>query len=290
MGAHRRRSNMISGGGASIRRTDLLSLSNLRNDGRKPHEIRRLRIQIGPLQQVGESSNSCTGSALVEMGLTKAFATVTGPTSCLRRTDERSDRAIVEVTVQAAPFSTADRRNFNPNSDRRLLEISHALQRALEAAILLETYPRSRIQVDVTILADDGGRLCAAVNAASLAVIDAGIPVKDFVCACSAGYSSTIGTSSTTPLVDLNRREEAGGSSGGSVHLPCAILPQRGTMVLAQCEARVPDWNTLERVLEAATDGCRAVFELMQAAVQEKAAAALAARSGRANIAVAGNS
>jgi hypothetical protein len=46
----------------------------------------------------------------------------------------------------------------------------------------------------------------------------------------------------------------------------------------------------MERVLEAATDGCRAVFELMQAAVQEKAAAALAARSGTANIAVAWNS
>ena len=26
------------------------------------------------------------------------------------------------------------------------------------------------------------------INAASLALIDAGIPMRDFVCACSAGY------------------------------------------------------------------------------------------------------
>ena len=32
------------------------------------------------------------------------------------------------------------------------------------------------------------GNRCASINAGTLALIDAGIPMKDFVCACSATY------------------------------------------------------------------------------------------------------
>ena len=270
---------------SSIRRTDLLALSNLRNDGRKPHEIRRLRIHMGCASSSTGENDGVRGSALVEMGLTTALATVQGPTECARRGDERSDRAVLEVTVAVLPFAnnSGERRTYNAATDRRLLESSHMIQTALEATILLQTYPRQRIQIHVTVTADDGGRLCAALNAATLAVLDAGIPVKDFCCACSAGHSSGGGpNNSAVVLVDLNRREES--SSADAVYVPCAMLPQRGTLVLAQCEARVPDFDALEQVLEAAMEGCRAVFECMRAAVQERAASTLAARSGRATI------
>jgi ribonuclease PH len=124
----------------------------------------------------------------------------------------------------------------------------------MEAAILLHLYPKSKIEIIVWVLADDGGRLSAAINATTLALINAGIPIKDMVCACSAG----IGSGGVT-LVDLNKREES--SSGGqpAVHLPCAMLPQRGTVVLAQCEARLSGVGELENVSAAAMEGCRAV-------------------------------
>ena len=32
------------------------------------------------------------------------------------------------------------------------------------------------------------GNRCASINAGTLALIDAGIPMKDFVCACSATF------------------------------------------------------------------------------------------------------
>lgn len=260
----------------SLRRADLLSLSNLRNDGRKAAEIRRLRVQLGCVQ---ESGTAVGGSALVEMGLTMALATVRGPMECLRRSDELSDRAVLEVTVKSAPFGWgADRRVTNPHTDRRLLEASNLVQRAMEASILLQLHPKSRIQIHVLILADDGGRLCAAINAATLAVMDAGIPMKDFCVACTAGLSSD----NETSLVDLNRREESSNAGQPAVVLPCAMLPQRGTVVLAQCEARLPDTETLHRVQAAAMEGCRAVFEIVQAAVRERAATLLSARSGHA--------
>lgn len=259
--------------GSSIRRTDLLALSNLRDDGRRPHEIRRLRVQLGPLATGGCTNSS--GSALVEMGLTVAMTTVTGPLACLRRSDELPDRAILDVSVQQAPFAPSGDRRISSNNDRRLIELSHLIKRALEATLLLQLYPKSRIQICVIILADDGGRLCAAINSASMACVDAGIPMKDLLCSCSAGYAGE-----GTTLVDLNRREESSHGGQPAVNLPCAILPQRSTIVLSQCEARLPDTETLDRVLDAAIEGCRAVFDVLQAATRERASNLLALRSG----------
>jgi len=268
--------------GSSIRRTDLLALSNLRDDGRRPEEIRRMRVQLGPVS-TATSGEAVGGSALVEMGLTVALATVKGPIACLRRSDELPDRAVVDVSIKAAPFapSGGDRRLANPNTDRKLIEMSQLVQRALEATILLQLYPKSRIQVQVAILADDGGRLCTAINAASAALIDAGIPVKDVLCACTAGYAG--GTTDTT-LVDLNRKEESAQNGKSPVCLPCAMLPQRGTLVLSQCEARLPDFDILNRVLEASMAGCRAVFDVLQAAVRERADTLMGLRKGHGTV------
>ena len=257
---------------SSIRRTDLLALSNLRHDGRKPHEIRRLRMQLGA------AAGTAGGSALLEMGLTSALAVVRGPVACNRRSDELVDRAVVDVTLKVAPFASAtDRRTSNPNTDRRLVEAGRWIQRALEATLLLHLYPRSRIEIVVCILADDGGRVPAALNAAVLAVLDAGLPVKDFVCACTAGFAVSTGTA----LVDLNRKEEITTLGGQPpVRLTCAIMPHRNSIVLTQCENRLSSVQVLETMLESATEGCQLIAEMMQAAVQERASTLLAARQG----------
>ena len=73
---------------ASLRRTDLLTLCNLRNDGRKPNELRRMSVQLSPLSH----SNNVSGSARVSMGLTVALAVVSGPMDCARKSDELTDR------------------------------------------------------------------------------------------------------------------------------------------------------------------------------------------------------
>jgi exosome complex component RRP41 len=179
--------------------------------------------------------------------------------------------------VKTAPFApSADRRVTNASVDRRLVEQSHQIKRAMEAAILLHLFPKSKIEITVWVLADDGGRLPAAINATTLALMNAGIPIKDMVCSCSAG----IGSGGVT-LVDLNKREESSWGGQSAVYLPCAILPQRGTVVLAQCEARLPGLKELEHVLEAAMEGCHAVAQHLQAAIRERATNLLTTRSGQ---------
>lgn len=243
-------------------RNHLYSLCNLRSDGRKSSEIRRMRFQLGVVDEVA-------GSALVEMGLTAVLATVVGPTECTRRSDELPDRAVLQVQFSAAPFCTADRRHV-ANNDRRFLEVARLVQRALEASMLLHLYPRSLIQIQITVLSEDGGRLCAAINAASCAVVHAGLAVKDLVCACAAGGVDPV-------MVDLNRREEM-----ENINMACAMLPQRGTIVLSQCEARLPNVEALDVVLETAMEGCRAVFAVMQAAIRENSALQWSSKRGKA--------
>lgn len=55
------------------------------------------------------------------------------------------------------------------------------------------------------VLQADGGTRCAAINAALLALADAGVPLRDMVAACAAGYLDK------TPILDMNYLEDAGG-------------------------------------------------------------------------------
>ena len=56
---------------------------------------------------------------------------------------------------------------------------------------MVDLYPRSTISVFVQVVQSDGGYRSACINAASLALVDAGIPMRDFVCACSVACVDT---------------------------------------------------------------------------------------------------
>lgn len=68
----------------------------------------------------------------------------------------------------------------------------------------------------------DGGTYCASVNAATLALIDAGVPLHACVCACAASMAWRGGE--PEPLVDVGHVEEA----AGGVVLTVAALPSTG--------------------------------------------------------------
>lgn len=78
-----------------------------------------------------------------------------------------------------AVFSfTSGERKRRPRGDWKSQERSAQLRHAMEAIIHLELYPRSQIDVFVEVLQVDGSDYCASVNASTLALIDAGIPIK----------------------------------------------------------------------------------------------------------------
>lgn len=108
------------------------------------------------------------------------------------------------------------------------------------------------------VLQADGGTYAACVNAATLAVLDAGIPMQDFVCACSAGFVDG------TALADLSHVEEA----AGGPQLALALLPASGQIALLEMDARLHE-DHLEQVLEAAARAARDVHTLLDRVVRQ---------------------
>eukprot|EP00061_Rhincodon_typus_P009651 g33308.t1 len=108
------------------------------------------------------------------------------------------------------------------------------------------------------ILQADGGNYCACVNAATLAVIDAGIPMRDYVCACSTGFIED------TPLVDLSYIEE----SAGGPQVALALLPKSQQIALLEMNSRLHE-DHLEKVVDAAAKACGDVYAVLDRVVRE---------------------
>ncbi|XP_011675340.2 exosome complex component RRP41 [Strongylocentrotus purpuratus] len=230
---------------------ELLSDEGFRLDGRRPSELRKIRLRLGVFDQAD-------GSAYIEQGNTKALATVYGPHEVLGgKGKPLHDKVIINCQYSMATFSTNERKN-RPQGDRKSTEMSLHLQRTFEATIQTHLYPRSQIDIFVQILQADGGNYCACVNAATLAIINAGIPMKDYVCACSSGYVNN------TPLTDVSYLEE---SQGGPV-VTVAMLPKSEQIALFKMDNRL-HVDHLEQVLEVASKGCKDMYAVMNAAVKE---------------------
>ncbi|KAF1574190.1 UNVERIFIED_CONTAM: Exosome complex component RRP41, partial [Eudyptes robustus] len=231
---------------------ELLSDEGYRADGRRPAELRKVRARMGVFAQAD-------GSAYIEQGNTKALAVVYGPHETRgSRGKALPDRALVNCQYSLATFSTGERRR-RPHGDRQAGELALLLKQTFEAAILTRLYPRSQIDIYVQILQADGGNYCACVNAATLAVMDAGIPMRDYVCASTAGLAED------TPLADLSSPEEA----AGGPRLVLALLPASGQIALLQLSARLHQ-ERLEAALEAAGRACRALHAVLDRVVRER--------------------
>ena len=62
------------------------------------------------------------------------------------------------------------------------------MKQTFETVVHTHLYQRSEIDVHVQVIQADGGEMSAAINAATLALVDAGIAMQDLVVACNAGY------------------------------------------------------------------------------------------------------
>ena len=137
---------------------------------------------------------------------------------------QRQDRAVLDVRYNMAPFSTSDR--IRPGFNRRSREISKVTAEALESVVLVEMYPRSKIRVEIEILAAEAGTRCVGITAASVALAHAGIPMTDMVVSVASGKINDV------VVCDLNKEED----NYGEADLPMGILPNSGELVFLQMD------------------------------------------------------
>nr|CAD7200101.1 unnamed protein product [Timema douglasi] len=248
---------------------ELLSDQGLRLDGRRANELRKIRCKLGVFTQPD-------GSAYLEQGNTKVLAAVYGPHQIRVKSKTMYDKALVNCQYSMATFSTGERKH-RPRGDRKSQEISMHLRQAMEATIKTELYPRSQIDIFIEVLQADGGNYCASVNAATLALIDAGIPISEYMCACTASLGN-----GDVPLVDISHLEEVSGGPS----LIVAARPLSGQVALLEMSQRF-HLDHLPKVLDRALQGCRDIYNILDQAVREHVQAAGSAAGWEGDVAFA---
>lgn len=146
-------------------------------------------------------------------------------------------------------------------NDRRILEFAASIKATFEPVIQTSLYPRSQIDIFVQVIQQDGGLLQAAINGTTLALMNAGIPMLDFVCAISGGVHSTF------PLLDLTTLEE-----NDMPNVTIAVMPKTRKVSLVTIETRI-HVDRFEELLRVAVDAGKVIQEEMKAIILDRSSA-----------------
>ena len=233
-----------------MEKPEKLIVDGKRLDGRAPDELRPIKIKAGVLERAD-------GSAYIEMGNNKVYAAVYGPREMHPRHDQQPDMAVLRCRYSMAPFSVDDRKR--PGPDRRSTEISKVVREALEPVLFLELYPRSVIDVFIEVLQADAGTRTAGINAAAVALADAGVPMRDLVTSVAAGKVED------TIVLDLNKFED----QYGTTDMPMAIVPRKRLVTLLQMDGHFTR-EEFKQAVALAISGCEKIYEVQRQALKEK--------------------
>lgn len=234
--------------------TDLLAETGFRIDGRNASQLRSINCKLGVFEQAD-------GSAYLEMGNTNVLAAVFGPHEVSRHGKPKAggslhDRAYVNCQYSQATFSTIERKR-KLKSDLRSLEITNNMRQIFDNVILTTLFPNSQIDIFLEVLQSDGSNMSACINAATLALIHAGIPIKDFVVSCSATLVDDI------TLIDLSHFEE---STSNLPALTLSMLPKSKQIVSMESSGRVP-LDLIEKIIDSAVAGCEEIHQICKTIV-----------------------
>ena len=231
-----------------------------RVDGRDLDTVRPITSEVGWLPRAH-------GSALFTRGQTQALATVT-----LGTTDDEQRIDSIDVAQETTksfmlhynfpPFSTGEVKPVRGTSRR---EIGHGAlaERALQAVLPpYESFPYT-IRIVSEILESNGSSSMATVCSGSLALMDAGVPVK----AACAGVAMGLITDGprTAILTDILGTEDHLGD------MDFKVAGTRDGVTSIQMDIKVErlDWKVISEALEKARKARVHILDVMQQSIAE---------------------
>lgn len=223
-----------------------------RFDGRGVEELRPMEAKVGVVK-------NADGSAMFKIGKTTAIAAVYGPRDLYPRFLQNPQTGILRVDYNMLPFSGHGER-VRPGGSRRSKEISMVMANALLPVLDLKEWPNAVVDIFVDLPQTDAGTRCAALCAASMALADAGLFMKDMVTAIA------IGKVEDKIVVDLNYAEDS--YEHGS-DIAIAMLPGTGKITLLQMDGQITP-EDLKEVFAKAEAACKKILEVQKAALQER--------------------
>jgi exosome complex component RRP41 len=228
----------------------LLDDKGKRNDGRGLDELRPIKIEANVLRRAD-------GSAYLEWGGNKILAAVYGPREAHPRYLQDPTKAIIQCRYNMAAFSVADRKR--PGPDRRSTEISKILSEALDYVIFTEQFPRTSIDVFIEIIQAEAGTRCSGLTAASVALADAGIPMRDLIASCAFGKIED------KVVLDLSKEED----NFGQADVPLAIVPRTDEIVLLQMDGHLTT-QEFQEGLSLGISACKKIYDIQRNALKNR--------------------
>ncbi len=223
-----------------------------RLDGRGFDELRPMSAKVGIVPRAD-------GSAMFQIGKTMAYCAVYGPRELHPKFLQNPETGIIRVNYNMMPFSGHGER-VRPGGGRRSKEISMVMRNALLPVLDLKDYPNSVVDIFVELPQTDAGTRCAALCAASMALADAGIEMKDMVTAIATGRVED------KIVVDLNYYED---SHEDGADFPIALLPNSGKVTLMQMDGEMTK-EQINECVKKAREACKKIYELQKAALKER--------------------
>ena len=224
-----------------------------RLDGRKFDETRPIEAKAGIIKRAD-------GSGYFKIGNTIAYAAVYGPRNLYPKFLQNPEKGILRVNYNMMPFSSLGER-VRPGSNRRAREISLVTEKALLPVINLDEFPNSVVDVFIELPQTDAGTRCAGICAASIALADAGISMKDLVAAVAVGMVDD------KVVVDLSYDEEA--YEAGATDIPIAMIPRTNEITLLQLDGDIKK-EELMKAIELAKKTLKKINEKQKEALKSK--------------------
>ncbi|KAF1334253.1 Exosome complex exonuclease rrp46, partial [Globisporangium splendens] len=174
-GAHSHHQAITTGG-------DMVTLAK-RHDGRAGNELRPFASDQGALFRAD-------GSARMSHGNSTVLAAVYGPGQAKSRRNEHIEKATLDVCFKLEKGQLTSKEK----------EYEQIIRQTFEPVIVADDFPRAVISIVVQVIEDNGSissfasHLCAyiriacvSINAVSLALLDAGVPMLSVVTSATCG-------------------------------------------------------------------------------------------------------
>lgn len=223
-----------------------------RPDGRGVEEIRPMKAEVGVVP-------NADGSAMFSFGNTIAIVAVYGPKKMHPQHQQDPEKGTLRCNYNMISFSVTDR--IRPGPSRRSTEISKITEWALEPVLMIKNYQNMVIDVHINIIQADASTRCAGINAASLALAHAGIPMRDIV------SSVSIGKLDKQLVVDVDKDEEDWEEGEGATDIPITMTSSN-RLTHIQLDGKI-DNDELKQVLELAKKATKKVYEIQKKALKE---------------------
>lgn len=230
-----------------------------RPGARRPEETRNGDLRTGVVA-------NAPGSAYMQQGRTKIIATVYGPRPVVDRGQTSAEGSLL-LDFSFAPF--ASRYESREGNEKRTLLYGSVLQRALESIVNLERYAKLALDVSVHVLEDDGSVLTAALAAASLALADAKVEMRDLAAGASVHMvPGAAANGGPLLLLDCEGEEERSLPEGCAV-LHLGLCPAQGTVCLLHSGGPIPA-EPFEQMVLLAKETAEKIGAEMRRGVEER--------------------